>query len=335
MKLRHAAAAVTASIAVVAACTGNDQPAGGGATEPAPTITGQPPDADTGAPGTSPNGRATATYQAPPEFDGEQAMATVAQLAGEIGPREATSPAFHEAADWVADQFRQLGYDVEQVEIPVPRGERFYRPEWGTVVEPGSSANVIAASPGFDAAEPHVVIGAHLDTVAVAPGAEDNASGIAVLLELARLAVSAPPVNVRFVAFGAEEPRGSGDRMHHFGSQQYVRELASTDPVTAMVSLDRVGVASSSVPVCTGGIGTTAVRDALLEAAQNIDIAAHSCENRASDHWSFEKADVAAARLGSVPYPEYHSSRDRPDVVDPTQLERVGTIVWHWLVNST
>jgi hypothetical protein len=337
MKVRHATAAVLAGAAFAAACTGSgdETPDGGSAATPPATVTGGPPATGPQTPGNSPNGRATATYQPPPEFDAERALATVVHLAGEIGPREATSPAFHKAAGWVADQFAGLGYDVEQIEVPVPEGDPAYRPEWGTVVEPGTSANVIADPPGFDVEAPHVVIGAHLDSVAVAPGAEDNASGVAIVLELARLAAVTPlPVDVRFIAFGAEEPRGSGDRMHHFGSQQYVADLPSTDAVTAMVSLDRVGVTAASVPICTGGTGSTEVRNALLEGADGIDVAAHSCENRASDHWSFEKADVPAARLGSVPYAEYHSSRDRPGVVDQEQLERVGDIVWQWLAEA-
>ncbi len=336
MTVKCAVAAVLLSAALIASCSGpNDEPptsGASGATPPSPSATERPTTGSTDASATSPVGPATATYRPPPEFEPDRAVATVNHLAGEIGPREATSPAFHEAADWVEERFAELGYDVTQIDVPVPEGDPSYRPEWGTVVEPGTSANVIANRPGFDPEEPHVVIGAHLDSVAVAPGAEDNASGVAVVLELARLAAAVPPpVDVRFIAFGAEEPRGSGDNMHHFGSQQYGRDLDSRSAVTAMVALDRVGVAASSVPICTGGRGTTAVRDALLEAADKAGIPADRCENRTSDHWSFEKADIPAARLGSVPYAGYHSSGDRPDVVDGEQLERVGTIVWQWL----
>jgi len=202
-------------------------------------------------------------------------------------------------------------------------------------VEAGRSENVIADPPGFDPAGPHVVIGAHLDTVAVAPGAEDNASGVAVVLELARMAAAEPPpVPVRFIAFGAEEPRGRGDDLHHFGSQDYVAALSAAErrAVRAMVSLDRVGVSADAVPVSTGGTGATAVLDALLAAADDAGVPARQDDqNRASDHWSFEKADIPAARLGSVPYAAYHSADDLPPVVDPRQLDRVGTIVWTWL----
>jgi hypothetical protein len=276
----------------------------------------------------------SAEVHIPAEFTGETAFEVVEYLAEEVGPREATSSAFDEAAAWVAEGFDEFGYDVAQVDVDVPRGDPSYRPEWGTVIEPGTSANVIADPPGFDDSEPHLIIGAHLDTVAVSPGAEDNASGVGVMLELAALAAAQPPdVPVRFIAFGAEEPRGSGDDMHHFGSQQYVADLSDDEraAILGMVSLDRVGVSASAVPVCTGGTGTTTLMDTLVSVAATVEVEAQSCENRASDHWSFEKAGIPVARLGSVPYAGYHSPNDRPDVVDVAQLDRVGTIVWAWL----
>jgi Zn-dependent M28 family amino/carboxypeptidase len=78
-----------------------------------------------------------------------------------------------------------------------------------------------------------------------APGAEDNASGVAVLLELAWMAAREEPrLPVVFVAFAAEEPRGDGDAMHHFGSRVYVNRMPARErrALRGMVSLDRVGV---------------------------------------------------------------------------------------------
>jgi Zn-dependent M28 family amino/carboxypeptidase len=64
------------------------------------------------------------------------------------------------------------------------------------------------------------MVGAQLDTVPQAPGAEDNASGVSVLIEAARLAAQRPTrLPVMFVAFAAEEPRGDGEAWHHFGSR--------------------------------------------------------------------------------------------------------------------
>lgn len=258
-------------------------------------------------------------------------MADVRLLAGRIGPRLATGPAYRRAGRVVEQRLTALGYDVRREDFPVPAGD-----SWGVPVEAGRSFNVVAEPPDFEPQEPHVVLGAHLDTVAVAPGAEDNASGVAVLLELARVfsySDGAPPrLPVVLIAFGAEEPRGPGDDLHHFGSQHHVRQLprARRKAVTAMVSLDRVGV-GRSVPVCTGPLSPARVQRALLETAGRVVVPAHACDSTASDHWSFEKAGVTVARLGSTSYAAYHSPQDLPSVVNRRQLGRTGHVVQEWL----
>jgi len=311
---------------LLAGCTGDDPgpDATDGTPNPAPSA---PSEATTTAPSPSPT--PTPTYT-PARFESADAFRTVQHLANDIGPREGTSRAFARAARYVAGQLTGLNYRVTQVPVPVPAGN-----SWGVDVPAGDSANVIADPPGFNPRRPHVVIGAHLDTVPQAPGAEDNASGVAVVLELAEMAATSPvPLPVRFIAFGAEEPRGEGDDLHHFGSRQYVADMAPAErrALRGMVSLDRVGVRADSVPVCTGGTGTTRIVDQLAAAATSIDIDVATCaDNRTSDHWSFEKADMPSARLGSVPYAGYHSADDVPSMVDQAQLRRVGRIVWAWL----
>lgn len=262
-----------------------------------------------------------------PAADVAAMRAAIRHLAVRVGPRHATSPAFREAASWFGGEMRRLGYTVTEETFGVPAGD-----SWGVPVSAGRSLNVIADPPGFDPAQPHLVVGAHLDTVAVSPGAEDNASGIAVVRELARLAADhGTRLPVRFVAFGAEEPRGSGDDLHHFGSQHRVGRMTPAEraAVRGMISLDRVGARAPYVPVCDGGTGDGRVVRALVDAAGGIPT--DTCEDRASDHWSYEKADVPAARLGSTPYAGYHSEGDRPDVVDDLQLRRVATVAWRWI----
>ena len=139
---------------------------------------------------------------------------------------------------------------------------------------------------------------------------------------------------MRFIAFTSEEPRGPGDALHHFGSKAYVRRLDGPEraAVRAMVSLDRVGARGRAVLLCTGGIGTTRVRGRLADVAREVDVPTTVCaDNRASDHWSFERAELPAARVGSIPYAAYHSARDLPRVVDRRQLKRVGAIMYAWL----
>ncbi|HEX6195192.1 MAG TPA: M28 family peptidase [Jiangellaceae bacterium] len=310
---------------VIAGCSETDEP------RSAVRVTGSPP-----SPAGKPAPPATVTLEEPPQFDGAVALEVIEHLAAEVGPREGTSRAFHRAAGWVAERFTELDYHVTEQDVPVPRGDASYRPEWGTVVEPGTSVNVIAEPAGFDPEQPHAVIGAHLDTVAVAPGAEDNASGVGAVLELAQLlAVWPADVPVRLIAFGAEEPRGSGDDMHHFGSQLFVRNLSEPEQaaVIGMVSLDRVGVRADAVPVGWGGRGPRAVVESLLDLADRTDIPAVQTDNRSSDHWSFEKAGIAAARLGSVPFGAYHSARDVPSVIDRRQIRRVGRLTHAWALS--
>jgi Zn-dependent M28 family amino/carboxypeptidase len=258
------------------------------------------------------------------------ALRDVRHLALEIGPREATSDNFYEAADFVEARFEHLGYTVRRAKVRVPAGN-----SWGTPVRRGTSLNVIAEPKGFDSSEAHVVVGAHLDTVPGAPGAEDNASGIAVMLQLAAMLSQQPTaIPVQFVAFGAEEPRGSGDALHHFGSRQHVASLSRSErrATKAMVSLDRVGVRAGYVPVCTANSQGNKVRDALRVAARKADIPTRTCTNYTSDHWSYAKVGVPAVRLGSIPYAGYHSRGDVPSVVDKRQLDRVGRTVWAWLL---
>lgn len=265
----------------------------------------------------------------PVRVEADRVLRDIETLAVDIGPREATSRRYARAADWAERRLTDLGYRVRRETVRVPAGT-----SWGVPVRAGRSVNLVAEPPGFDRTAEHTVVGAHLDTVPQAPGAEDNASGVAVLLELARLAAAAPPeVPVRFVAFGAEEPRGPGDALHHFGSRRHVAALtrAERDALAGMVSLDRVGVRAGYVPVCRGGPDGNRLRAAVRAAGRRVDVPTRACENRSSDHWSYEKAGLPAVRIGSVPYPEYHSRRDLPGVVDRRQLDRVGRVAWAWL----
>ncbi|MCW2796473.1 M28 family peptidase [Nocardioides sp.] len=313
-------------LAALVGCSADPQPEDG-ATPTSPASTSSP----TSPAPTTPAATAPTTPGAPATFDTAAAMAHIRVLAGRIGPRLATGPAFREAARYVETQLRAQGYDVRRQPFPVPAGD-----SWGVPVDAGRSFNVVATPSGFDAGSPYRIVGAHLDTVAVAPGAEDNASGVAVLLELARLAATdGTQLPTVLIAFGAEEPRGTGDALHHFGSMAYVREMSKTERASlrAMVAMDRVGV-GALVPVCLGRGGNPRLRDELLALARRADVAASICAggyNESSDHWSFEKGGFDAARVGGTSYAGYHSASDVPSVVNRRQLDRTGRLIWAWL----
>jgi Zn-dependent M28 family amino/carboxypeptidase len=201
-------------------------------------------------------------------------------------------------------------------------------------VSPGRSANLVTTTGAFRRDRPHLVVGAHLDTVPQAPGAEDNASGVGVLLAVAEaLSGARTRLPVVLVAFGAEEPRGPTDEDHHYGSRHYVATLSAEQRrgMRAMVSLDRVGV-GRVLPICGATSGNDRLEDALLRAAARARVPAVRCDlNRSSDHWSFVRAGLPGVRLGSTPYAGYHSRADVPSVVGRRQLARTGRTVLSWL----
>jgi aminopeptidase YwaD len=265
----------------------------------------------------------------PADLQVDTAINTVTHLAGSIGPRHATSPAFRRAVTWTAERLRSLGYDVQRQAFAVPGGN-----SWGVPVRAGTSANLVATTDDFSPDQPHLVVGAHLDTVPQAPGAEDNASGVGVLLAVAEAVAGSPTrLPVVFVAFGAEEPRGPTDEDHHYGSRHYVGALSAAQRrnLRGMVSLDRVGV-GRVLPICGATPGDDQLEDALLRAARRVNVAATRCaSNRSSDHWSFARVGLPGVRLGSTPYAGYHNAGDVPAVVNRAQLERAGRTVLAWL----
>ena len=144
-------------------------------------------------------------------------MATVGQIARERRPGSAGERAL---ARTVAARFRALGYRVSEQRFPLPRG--------------GTSLNVVGRTPG----RVRIVIGAHMDGVSGSPAANDNGSGVAVMLELARALAGEPGVLV--AGIGAEERRETGSRIH-LGAQRLARGLGPTGKRLVVV-LDMVGV---------------------------------------------------------------------------------------------
>lgn len=327
---RVAAALVAASL--VAGCTSDpDAPvASPSAPVDAPTEPVEPPPGSVEAtPSPSAPEPTTETPAQPARrIRADTASEVVDALAGGIGPRPAATPAFRRAASAVQRRLEDLGYVVRRQTVRVPAGV-----SWGISVAGGRADNLVATLPGVRRDRPHVLVGAHLDTVPQAPGAEDNASGVGTLVAAAEATAERPTrLPVVFVVFTAEEPRGPSDDDHHYGSRHYVAELtpAQRRAVRGMVSLDRVGV-GRRVPVCSATGPPDALQRRVLDAGRRAGVAVTACESRTSDHWSFVRGGLPGVRLGGAPYAEYHSARDRPDVVDPRQLARVGRVLLAWL----
>lgn len=219
----------------------------------------------------------------------------------------------------------------------------------------GHARNIEAALVPADGPGPSLVVGAHYDSAFTAPGANDNGSGVAALLELARrladrqAEVGAP---IRFVFFANEEPPFfKTDRM---GSMVYAERLrASGEKVRGMWSLetlgwydDRRGTQRYPFPLDmlypdTGNfvafVGTTGSRNFVRRSvgAFRAHAAFPSVGGTApgfvqgvdwSDHWAFEQAGFPALMITDTApfrYPHYHSPQDTADKLDYARLARV------------
>lgn len=151
----------------------------------------------------------------------------VERLAGDIGERNVFAPeALQRAAVYIEDEWEAMGYDVERLEYDV-FGIR--------------CANLVTTRKGRARHSEILLLGAHYDSVIGSPGANDNASGVAALLEIARMFYAIEPVlTVRFVAFVNEEPPFFWT--HQQGSKVYAEAARRRgDDIRLMASLETIG----------------------------------------------------------------------------------------------
>lgn len=153
----------------------------------------------------------------------ESVMRHINVLSDSIGSRPAGSAKEKAAADYIAEQLEAWGYQIT------------YQPFTTTLFteESTSSLNVIATRPGD---ERWLIVGGHMDSIAESVGAIDNASGVAALLETARiLSQMNPSQTLVFIGFGAEEWGNPS------GSEHYVKTIEQTDQIVAMLNIDAIG----------------------------------------------------------------------------------------------
>ncbi|MBW3576415.1 MAG: M28 family peptidase [Actinobacteria bacterium] len=234
-----------------------------------------------------------------------------------LGPRPAGSPADSQARQLIADRLGGAGWSVVEEPFPLPQG--------------GVTANVVAWRDLDPRGGAHVVVGGHHDTVAGSPGANDNASGVGVLLAVAReLADEETGVPVVLVAFGAEEYQPSEPRQHHLGSDRYAAGHA--DRVVAALSVDMVGNGDVTC-ICWSDVGPATLAQRLQHVAAETGLTGYEVQTRGdiSDHGPFARRRVPAALLWTFLDEVYHSPRDTPEHLRPTDLRRAGDLTLSFL----
>jgi hypothetical protein len=248
-------------------------------------------------------------------FGVDAAMEHVRALAVEIGYRAAGTEGDELAAAYIARELQALGWRAERRPFPLPQG--------------GESWNVVGTPPGFDESRPYLLVGGHYDSLN-GPGANDNATGIAAVLEIARAVEASPAtVPVMVVAFGAEERQPTPERPHHIGSRHYVEAMSSQARrnLVAMVNLDMVG--NGDTIFCGRmSVGPREGTERCVATGERLGIAVRERVTPDwSDNGSFLRAGMNAAWLWTGELPCcYHNPRDTIEVVRPDDLERAGRL---------
>jgi len=273
----------------------------------------------------------------PPLTDSQKSLtqelrATVAHLASDIGKRSIYHPKeLAESALYLKDQFAAAGYKVNEHSFPTK----------GSL-----TPNLEATLKGTSRPNEIVVIGAHYDTTQRSPGADDNASGCAAILALARSFKDKPqPRTIKFVLFPNEElPTGGTSEM---GSWIYAKKArAAGDNITAMLSLEMLGYYTDA----RGSQKYPAPLSYFYPSQGNFVAFVSNYDNRAlvkqcvrafradaqfpsegaalpnfirdvgrSDHWGFWQAGYPALMItdtANFRNPNYHRATDTPDTLD-------------------
>ena len=260
-------------------------------------------------------------------------------LADEIGPRNIFVPdKLNAVAAYIRRFWGKAGYEVKSQAV---RAQNIV------------SHNLAIEIPGKSKPDEIVVVGSHYDTVSWSPGANDNGSAVAALLELSRLfSTKATSRTVRFVAFTNEEPPFFKTRS--MGSLVYAKECREkNENIIAMICLETIGYYSDKrktqkypFPLSLfypdkgnfiAVVGNLRSKPLVKSFARNfMEESDFPVECAAtfgfitgidwSDHWSFWHCGYPAIMITDTAlfrYPYYHSSQDTPDKIDYHSLARV------------
>lgn len=261
----------------------------------------------------------------PDKFDGQRALADV-QTQAAFGPRIPGTQGHAQVRAWMRTELESAGWKVEIQETEMMGHPIF---------------NIIAKR---SADEPQIILGAHYDTRMAAdhdpditqqtqpvPGANDGASGVAVLLELART-LPKDTVSVWLVFFDAEDNGRIPGWDWILGSRAFVNELQFKPQ--AVVIVDMIGDADLNIYLERNS--DAALKTQIWDTAASLGHAdvfipqeKYSMED---DHTPFLEAGIPAVDLIDFDYPYWHTTQDTPDKVSAESLQAVGETLWNWIM---
>jgi glutaminyl-peptide cyclotransferase len=257
-------------------------------------------------------------------FDGQQAWLHV-QYQLSLGPRHPGTPGHEAVADWIGETLQQEGWE---------RNEQTFQYR-GVALR-----NIIGSAGPLDAEL--IILGAHYDTRPAAdrdaenpqapvPGANDGASGVAVLLELARtIRPEELGCRVEMVFFDAEDSGGLDGWDWIVGSLHYAG-LLETAPA-AVVVVDMVG--DRDLQIFQEGNSSPALTAEIWQLASDLGHQAFIPEVGSSildDHIPFVRIGLEAIDIIDFDYAYWHTTEDTLDKVSADSLMQVGDTLHTWL----
>jgi glutaminyl-peptide cyclotransferase len=265
-------------------------------------------------------------------FDGERALRDVeAQLA--FGPRTPGSEAHRLTANWIYAELEDIndtyGWLISRNAV---------------LVDDHKIENILAC---LGAGHPYYLLGAHYDSRALAdrdpdpmsrtfpvPGANDGASGVAVLLGLARSLSPDLPGQVCLVFFDAEDQGDLAGWDWIQGSSYFAEHLQGRPDGVAVVDM----VGDSDLNIYREGNSDPALTEAIWDVAADYGFEQQFQDSfkytMLDDHLPFVEKGIPAALLIDFDYPWWHTAGDTLDKVSAESLDAVGTTLYYWLVDA-
>lgn len=263
----------------------------------------------------------------PSEFDADRAYQHVTEQM-EFGPRIPGSEAHANTVVYIQSELEKNGWTVE-----IQNAEALGHPLVNVIGKRGSGSDWI-------------ILGAHFDNRFYAdhdpdpqnhslplPGANDGASGVAVLLELARVLPEDLDREVWLVFFDLEDQGRIEGWDWILGSKAFVQDLEGTPD--AVVIVDMIG--DSDLNIHRERSSDPELVDEIWQIAANLGYADYFLDNEKyailDDHSPFLSAGIKAIDIIDFDYTYWHTIQDTADKVSPESLKIVGDVLLEWLTN--
>ncbi|MCG2725052.1 MAG: M28 family peptidase [Elusimicrobia bacterium] len=262
----------------------------------------------------------------PSDFSEKNLRETVEFLSKKLKGRGPNSPQKEKAADYIAKEFEKFSIK--------PLNNESYFQKWQCDIngEETSLKNIIGKIEGYDKKlkNEYVIVGAHYDHLKtknekIYPGADDNASGIALMLELARFYSEHKTARTLiFVAFDGEEDG-------RIGSKYFLKTLEKTElkEINAMINIDSIGRLGSKKILILNSESSPQWKHIFTGAGFETGIGIENINKEldSSDQISFCEKNIPAVQIFSGAHEDYHKPSDTLEKIDFKGIVKTGELL--------